>query len=100
MYLLNCVVIDNARGGGAHGKASEWKRKSKELGISISKISRPTRVVLNALKKRGLYVYTLLMCIQFAMIPFFFFFFYLPYYHFLLNAETMVSGTGVTATGE
>lgn len=34
--------------------ASEWKRlSSKELGISDSMISKPTRIVLNGLKRKG-----------------------------------------------
>lgn len=37
-------------------KAPEWKKwSSKDLGISTSKISRPTRVVLNGLRKKGMY---------------------------------------------
>ncbi|KAL8488090.1 hypothetical protein ACS0TY_024393 [Phlomoides rotata] len=61
----NEKVIDSARGGGALGKAPEWKKlKSKDLGISTSKISRPTRVVLNGLRKRGFEVYLVGGCVR------------------------------------
>nr|GMC54306.1 poly(A) polymerase I-like isoform X1 [Ipomoea batatas]GMD34438.1 poly(A) polymerase I-like isoform X1 [Ipomoea batatas] len=40
------------------GKALEWKRfNSKDLGIRTSAITKPTRVVLNSLKKKGFDVY-------------------------------------------
>lgn len=38
--------------------ALEWKRlSSKELGISNSMIAKPTRIVLNGLKRKGFEVY-------------------------------------------
>lgn len=47
------AAFDNSSGGNACRK--DWKKlKSEDLGISTSKISRPTRVVLNGLKKRGI----------------------------------------------
>ncbi|KAK6148015.1 hypothetical protein DH2020_018927 [Rehmannia glutinosa] len=51
-------VADSVSSGDVYGKALEWKKiKSKDLGISTSKISRPTRVVLNGLRRRGFEVY-------------------------------------------
>nr|GLL35999.1 uncharacterized protein LOC104102017 isoform X2 [Ipomoea trifida] len=48
-------VIDGFGGG---TKALEWKRfNSKDLGIRTSAITKPTRVVLNSLKKKGFDVY-------------------------------------------
>lgn len=39
---------------GGDQKALEWKRlNSKELGISTSMITKPTRKVLNGLKRKG-----------------------------------------------
>jgi len=36
------------------GKAPEWKKlNSKDLGITTSMISKPTRIVLNGLKSKG-----------------------------------------------
>lgn len=46
-------------------KAPEWKKwSSKDLGISTSKISRPTRVVLNGLRKKGYDVYLVGGCVR------------------------------------
>ncbi|CAK7336072.1 unnamed protein product [Dovyalis caffra] len=46
-------------------KASEWKRlDAKELGISNSMISKPTRVVLNGLRKKGYEVYLVGGCVR------------------------------------
>ncbi|KAF9668086.1 hypothetical protein SADUNF_Sadunf15G0091500 [Salix dunnii] len=46
-------------------KAPEWKKwKSKELGISNSTISRPTRKVLDGLKKNGYEVYLVGGCVR------------------------------------
>lgn len=46
-------------------KAPEWKKlDAAELGISNSMISRPTRVVLNGLKKKGYEVYLVGGCVR------------------------------------
>ncbi|KAL6972977.1 hypothetical protein U1Q18_027151 [Sarracenia purpurea var. burkii] len=46
-------------------KAPEWKRlSSEELGISNSMIAKPTRKVLNGLKKRGFEVYLVGGCVR------------------------------------
>ncbi|XP_048500436.1 uncharacterized protein LOC104893895 isoform X2 [Beta vulgaris subsp. vulgaris] len=46
-------------------KAREWKKiSSKELGISTSLISEPTRVVLKRLKKKGYEVYLVGGCVR------------------------------------
>ncbi|KAG9446248.1 hypothetical protein H6P81_012376 [Aristolochia fimbriata] len=43
----------------------EWKKlSSKELGITTSMIGRPTRVVLNGLKKKGFEVYLVGGCVR------------------------------------
>ncbi|KAK6148013.1 hypothetical protein DH2020_018925 [Rehmannia glutinosa] len=57
---------ENEKGNGdVYGKALEWKKiKSKDLGISTSKISRPTRVVLNGLRRRGFEVYLVGGCVR------------------------------------
>ena len=40
-------------GEGGEGKAPQWKKlNSKELGISSSMIDKPTRKVLNGLKRK------------------------------------------------
>ncbi|KAL8042684.1 hypothetical protein ABFX02_09G069300 [Erythranthe guttata] len=59
-------VFDSVSGGSdANGEALEWKKlKSKDLGISTSKISRPTRIVLNGLRKRGFEVYLVGGCVR------------------------------------
>ncbi|XP_028125487.1 uncharacterized protein LOC114322392 isoform X3 [Camellia sinensis] len=45
--------------------ASEWKRlSSKELGISNSMIAKPTRIVLNGLKRKGFEVYLVGGCVR------------------------------------
>ncbi|KAA8540633.1 hypothetical protein F0562_024448 [Nyssa sinensis] len=46
-------------------KAPEWKRlSSKDLGITNSMITRPTRVVLNGLKRKGFEVYLVGGCVR------------------------------------
>ncbi|XP_061979946.1 uncharacterized protein LOC133700434 isoform X4 [Populus nigra] len=46
-------------------KAPEWKKlDAEELGISNSMISRPTRVVINGLKKKGYDVYLVGGCVR------------------------------------
>ncbi|XP_015882126.3 uncharacterized protein LOC107417975 isoform X1 [Ziziphus jujuba] len=47
------------------GKVPEWKKlNSKELGISTSKITRPTRKVLNVLRQKGYQVYLVGGCVR------------------------------------
>ncbi|GMN56556.1 hypothetical protein TIFTF001_025667 [Ficus carica] len=47
------------------GQTREWKKlNSKELGISTSKITRPTRKVLNSLKQKGYEVYLVGGCVR------------------------------------
>ncbi|KZV38782.1 Polynucleotide adenylyltransferase family protein [Dorcoceras hygrometricum] len=61
----NEKVIDSQSGGHLHQEAKQWKKlKSKDLGISTSKISRPTRVVLNGLKRKGFEVYLVGGCVR------------------------------------
>lgn len=44
----------NGVSGGASGDEPKWRKlNSTELGISNSKISKPTRKVLNGLKRKG-----------------------------------------------
>ncbi|KAL3631739.1 hypothetical protein CASFOL_024723 [Castilleja foliolosa] len=58
-------VLDNVSSGDVYGKAPEWKKiKSKDLGISTSKISRPTKAVLNGLRRRGFEVYLVGGCVR------------------------------------
>ncbi|KAL0355026.1 UNVERIFIED_CONTAM: Poly(A) polymerase I [Sesamum radiatum] len=58
-------VVDSVSGADVYGRAQEWKKlNSKDLGISTSKISRPTRVVLNCLKRRGFEVYLVGGCVR------------------------------------
>ncbi|PIN05688.1 tRNA nucleotidyltransferase/poly(A) polymerase [Handroanthus impetiginosus] len=58
-------VVGSVSGSDVYGKASPWKKfKSKDLGISNSKISRATRVVLNGLKRRGFEVYLVGGCVR------------------------------------
>lgn len=53
-FFVWCVVVGSVSRSDVNEKAPEWKKlKSEELGISTSKISRPTRMVLNGLRKRG-----------------------------------------------
>ncbi|GFP98576.1 poly(A) polymerase i [Phtheirospermum japonicum] len=55
----------NVSSGDVYGKAQEWKKiKSKDLGISSLKISRPTKVVLNGLRRRGFEVYLVGGCVR------------------------------------
>lgn len=43
--------------GGGDQKVPEWKKlNSKELGISTSMIAKPTRKVLNGLKRKGMHL--------------------------------------------
>ncbi|KAJ8772392.1 hypothetical protein K2173_027569 [Erythroxylum novogranatense] len=52
-------------GEGNGGKPPEWKRlNSKELGISTSMIAKPTRKVLNALRRKGYEVYLVGGCVR------------------------------------
>ncbi|KAG8379491.1 hypothetical protein BUALT_Bualt07G0094000 [Buddleja alternifolia] len=58
-------IVESASGGKIYGNAPEWKKlKSKDLGISTSKISRSTRVVLNGLKRKGFEVYLVGGCVR------------------------------------
>ncbi|XP_076891787.1 uncharacterized protein LOC143543324 [Bidens hawaiensis] len=53
--------------GGVEGRklAPEWKKfSSKELGITNSMISKPTRIVLNGLKRQGFDVYLVGGCVR------------------------------------
>ncbi|XP_042017188.1 poly(A) polymerase I-like isoform X1 [Salvia splendens] len=57
------AAFDNLSGG--NGRRQDWKKlKSEDLGVSTSKISRPTRVVLNGLRKRGFEVYLVGGCVR------------------------------------
>lgn len=48
--LMFLVILGNL----LKGKAPEWKKlNSKDLGITSSMISKPTRLVLNGLKSKG-----------------------------------------------
>ncbi|XP_042017191.1 poly(A) polymerase I-like isoform X4 [Salvia splendens] len=59
----NDKAFDNLSGG--NGRRQDWKKlKSEDLGVSTSKISRPTRVVLNGLRKRGFEVYLVGGCVR------------------------------------
>ncbi|KAL6503046.1 hypothetical protein OROHE_023948 [Orobanche hederae] len=61
----NEKVVDSVSSGYVCGKAPDWKKiKSKDLGISTSKISRPARVVLNSLRRRGFEVYLVGGCVR------------------------------------
>ncbi|XP_023908023.2 uncharacterized protein LOC112019738 isoform X1 [Quercus suber] len=63
-----CVTPFNSVHGklsGGDQKALEWKRlNSKELGISTSMITKPTRKVLNGLKRKGYDVYLVGGCVR------------------------------------
>ncbi|KAK7826963.1 poly(a) polymerase i [Quercus suber] len=63
-----CVTPFNSVHGKCNGgdqKALEWKRlNSKELGISTSMITKPTRKVLNGLKRKGYDVYLVGGCVR------------------------------------
>ncbi|GAV71485.1 LOW QUALITY PROTEIN: PolyA_pol domain-containing protein/PolyA_pol_RNAbd domain-containing protein, partial [Cephalotus follicularis] len=51
--------------GNSDPNAPEWKKlDSNELGITISMISKPTRVVINGLKKKGYEVYLVGGCVR------------------------------------
>lgn len=52
--------------GQGNGKAPEWKKlnSSKDLGISSSMIDKPTRKVLNGLKRKGYEVYLVGGCVR------------------------------------
>ncbi|KAH6820728.1 tRNA nucleotidyltransferase/polyA polymerase family protein [Perilla frutescens var. hirtella] len=63
--IENDKSFDSLGGRNACPKALDWKKlKSEDLGISTSKISRPTRVVLNGLRKRGFEVYLVGGCVR------------------------------------
>ncbi|KAL4347448.1 hypothetical protein GQ457_17G018470 [Hibiscus cannabinus] len=50
---------------GEESKLSQWKKlNSQDLGISSSKISKPTRKVLNGLKRKGYDVYLVGGCVR------------------------------------
>ena len=52
-FELFCGYVGNGA-----SKAPEWKKlNSKDLGIRTSMIAKPTRYVLNGLKKKGIYIY-------------------------------------------
>ncbi|EXC21324.1 Poly(A) polymerase [Morus notabilis] len=53
------------RGNVGDGQVREWKKlNSKELGISTSNITKPTRKVLNSLKQKGYEVYLVGGCVR------------------------------------
>ncbi|WMV07505.1 hypothetical protein MTR67_000890 [Solanum verrucosum] len=55
----------NASDGKGDGDAPKWKKlSSEELGISTSMIAKPTRLVLNGLKKKGFEVYLVGGCVR------------------------------------
>ncbi|KAG5629338.1 hypothetical protein H5410_001055 [Solanum commersonii] len=55
----------NASDGKGDGDAPKWKKLgSEELGISTSMIAKPTRLVLNGLKKKGFEVYLVGGCVR------------------------------------
>ncbi|XP_052175888.1 uncharacterized protein LOC127790412 isoform X2 [Diospyros lotus] len=55
--------VNSSRRGGS--KSVEWKKlSSKDLGISNSMITKPTRVVLNGLKRKGFDVYLVGGCVR------------------------------------
>ncbi|KAF9607124.1 hypothetical protein IFM89_032240 [Coptis chinensis] len=63
----NCVNEEDGLVKGKEGviKGINWKKLSaKELGITTDKISKPTRLVLNALKKKGYEVYLVGGCVR------------------------------------
>ena len=53
--LINCLFIFyGVEVGELDKKKPEWKKlNAKDLGISTSMIDKPTRKVLNGLKKKG-----------------------------------------------
>ncbi|KAK3018158.1 hypothetical protein RJ639_003828, partial [Escallonia herrerae] len=60
--LVNCICYEV---GDDDFKPHEWKKlSSKELGIRTSKITKPTRLVLNVLKKKGYEVYLVGGCVR------------------------------------
>ncbi|KAL9294336.1 putative polynucleotide adenylyltransferase [Arabidopsis thaliana] len=53
------------KGSNKTSKAPEWKKlNSKDLGITTSMISKPTRIVLNGLKSKGYDVYLVGGCVR------------------------------------
>ncbi|XP_055818746.1 uncharacterized protein LOC129887606 isoform X2 [Solanum dulcamara] len=55
----------NGSDGKGDGDAPKWKKlSSEELGISTSMIAKPTRLVLNGLKKKGFEVYLVGGCVR------------------------------------
>lgn len=59
------VPITSKREGDGDGKTPEWKKlNSKDLGIRTSMISKPTRLVLNGLRKEGYEVYLVGGCVR------------------------------------
>lgn len=57
--------INNSASGTKDGKAPAWKKlTSKEIGISSSTIDKPTRKVLNGLKRKGFEVYLVGGCVR------------------------------------
>ncbi|KAI3766076.1 hypothetical protein L2E82_16125 [Cichorium intybus] len=58
-------VIHHERGAEGTKMGSDWKRlSSKGLGITNSMISKPTRIVLNGLKRKGFDVYLVGGCVR------------------------------------
>ncbi|KAI3759550.1 hypothetical protein L6452_07442 [Arctium lappa] len=58
-------VIYDERGVEGRKVGSKWKKfSSKELGITNSMISKPTRIVLNGLKRKGYDVYLVGGCVR------------------------------------
>ncbi|XP_022844977.1 uncharacterized protein LOC111368045 isoform X2 [Olea europaea var. sylvestris] len=58
-------VFENVSDAVRHRRTVEWKKvNSNDLGISNSKISRSTRVVLNGLKRKGFEVYLVGGCVR------------------------------------
>ncbi|KAF3438521.1 hypothetical protein FNV43_RR21283 [Rhamnella rubrinervis] len=56
------LTKDNDNG---NGKVAEWKKlNSRELGITTTMITRPTRKVLNVLKQKGYQVYLVGGCVR------------------------------------
>ncbi|KAM5571565.1 hypothetical protein ABKV19_011909 [Rosa sericea] len=56
---------NDSASGTRDGKAPQWKKlNSKEVGISSSMIDKPTRKVLNGLKRKGFEVYLVGGCVR------------------------------------
>ena len=54
--MFNYIIFYGVEVGGMYPKKPEWKKlNAKDLGVSTSMIDKPTRKVLNGLKKKGVY---------------------------------------------